>query len=156
MMVTIWVFVGIEGAVAISGRAKNERDVGKATIIAFVCVLTIYLLVSVLSMGVMPLSQLATLENPALAGVMEAAVGPWGAVLVNGGVVLSLVGAMLGYTVLASESPYEAAVQGVFVKAFARTNKRGAPIVTLVVTNLVVEAFLVTMPFSKEIGRAHV
>ena len=42
-----------------------------------------------------------------------------------------------------------AAVQGVFVKAFARTNKRGAPIVTLVVTNLVVEAFLVTMPFSK-------
>ncbi len=149
MMITIWVFVGIEGAVAISGRAKHEHDVGKATVIAFVCVLTIYLLVSVLSMGVMPLSQLATLENPALAGVMEAAVGPWGAVLVNGGVVLSLVGAMLGYTVLASESPYEAAVQGVFVKAFARTNKRGAPIVTLVVTNLVVEAFLVTMPFSK-------
>ena len=131
MMITIWVFVGIEGAVAISGRAKHEHDVGKATVIAFVCVLTIYLLVSVLSMGVMPLSQLATLENPALAGVMEAAVGPWGAVLVNGGVVLSLVGAMLGYTVLASESPYEAAVQGVFVKAFARTNKRGAPIVTL-------------------------
>ena len=68
-------FVGIEGAVAISGRAKHEHDVGKATVIAFVCVLTIYLLVSVLSMGVMPLSQLATLENPALAGVMEAAGG---------------------------------------------------------------------------------
>lgn len=42
MMITIWVFVGIEGAVAISGRAKKERDVGKATIIAFVCVLSIY------------------------------------------------------------------------------------------------------------------
>ncbi len=148
MMVTIWVFVGIEGAVAISGRAKKERDVGKATVIAFVCVLTIYLLVSVLSMGVMPLSELAELENPALAGVMEAAVGQWGAILINCGVVLSLVGAMLGYTVLSSESPYEAAEQGVFIKAFAKTNKKGAPIVTLVVTNIIIEAFLVIMLFS--------
>ena len=148
MMVTIWVFVGIEGAVAISGRAKKERDVGKATIIAFVCVLTIYLLVSVLSMGVMPLSDLALLENPALAGVMEVAVGQWGAVLINCGVVLSLVGAMLGYTVLSSESPFEAAEQGVFIKAFAKTNKKGAPIVTLVVTNIIIEAFLVIMLFS--------
>ena len=75
MMITIWVFVGIEGAVAISGRAKKERDVGKATIIAFICVLTLYLTVSILSMGVMPLSELANLENPALAYVMQAAVG---------------------------------------------------------------------------------
>ena len=148
MMITIWVFVGIEGAVAISGRAKKERDVGKATIIAFVCVLAIYLMVSMLSMGVMPLSQLAQLENPALAGVMEYAVGPWGAMLINGGVVLSLVGAMLGYTVLSSESPYEAAEQGVFIKAFAKTNKKGAPIVTLVVTNIIIEVFLVLMLFS--------
>lgn len=148
MMVTIWVFVGIEGAVAISGRAKKERDVGKATIIAFVCVLSIYLMVSVLSMGVMPMSELAQLENPALAGVMEHAVGQWGAILINGGVVLSLVGAMLGYTVLSSESPYEAAEQGVFIKAFAKTNKKGAPIVTLVVTNLIIEVFYVVMLFS--------
>ena len=148
MMVTIWVFVGIEGAVAISGRAKKARDVGKATIVAFCCVLTIYLLVSTLSMGVMPLSELSELGNPALAGVMERAVGPWGALLINGGVILSLVGAMLGYTVLTSESPYEAATQGVFVKAFAKTNKKGAPIVTLVVTNVIVEVFLVVMLFS--------
>ena len=148
MMITIWVFVGIEGAVAISGRAKKERDVGKATIIAFICVLSIYLMVSMLSMGVMPLSQLAELPNPALAGVLEYAVGPWGATLINGGVVLSLVGAMLGYTVLSSESPFEAAEQGVFIKAFAKTNKKGAPIVTLIVTNLVVEAFLIIMLFS--------
>ncbi|MFR7737983.1 MAG: APC family permease, partial [Eggerthella lenta] len=111
-------------------------------------VLSIYLMVSVLSMGVMPLSELAQLENPALAGVMEHAVGQWGAILINGGVVLSLVGAMLGYTVLSSESPYEAAEQGVFIKAFAKTNKKGAPIVTLVVTNVIIEAFLVVMLFS--------
>ncbi len=148
MMVTIWVFVGIEGAIAISGRAKKTTDVGKATIIAFCCVLTIYLLVSILSMGVMPMSELAQLENPSLAGVMEAAVGPWGALLINGGVVLSLIGAMLGYTVLTSESPYEAATEGVFLKAFAKTNKKGAPIVTLIVSNIIIEIFLIVMLFS--------
>ena len=150
MTVTIWVFLGIEGAVAISGRAKKDKDVGKATIIAFCCVLAIYLMVSTLSMGVMPLSELAELSNPALAGVMERAVGSWGATLINAGVVLSLVGAMLGYTVLSAESPYEAAAQGSFVKAFAKTNKKGAPIVTLIVTNCIIEAFLILMLFSDQ------
>lgn len=148
MMVTIWVFIGIEGAVAISGRAKKSKDVGKATIIAFVCVLSLYMMVSLLSMGVMPLSELANLENPALAYVMEAAVGPWGAVLINFAVSLSLIGAMLGYTVLTSESPFEAAQEGVFVKAFAKVNKKGAPVVTLVVTNIVIELFLITWLFT--------
>ena len=147
MMVTIWVFIGIEGAVAISGRAKKAKDVGKATIIAFICVLTLYLTVSILSMGVMPLSELselANLENPALAYVMQAAVGDWGAVLINFAVSLSLIGAMLGYTVLASESPFEAAEEGVFIRAFAKTNDKGAPVVTLVVTNIIIELFLIT------------
>ncbi|MCD8316968.1 MAG: basic amino acid/polyamine antiporter, partial [Eggerthellaceae bacterium] len=144
MMVTIWVFVGIEGAIAISGRARKSRDVGKATIIAFICVLCIYLMVAMLSMGVLPLSDLANLQNPALAYVMEAAVGQWGAVLINFGVSLSLIGAMLGYVVLCSESPFEAAERGVFVKQFAKTNDKHAPIVTLVVTNIIVEIFLLS------------
>ncbi len=148
MMVTIWVFVGIEGVVAISGRALKDSDVGKATIIAFVCVLALYLMISVLSMGVMPMSDLANLSNPALAGVLEYAVGPAGATLINVGVVISLVGAMLGYTVLSAESPFEAAEQGGFIKAFAKTNKKEAPVVTLVVTNIIIEIFLIIMMFS--------
>jgi arginine:ornithine antiporter/lysine permease len=148
MMVTIWVFIGIEGAVAISGRARKSKDVGKATITAFVCVLTLYMMVSLLSMGVMPLSDLATLENPALAYVMQAAVGDWGAILINFAVSLSLIGAMLGYTVLASESPFEAAEEGVFIRAFTKTNKKGAPVVTLVVTNCIIELFLITWLFT--------
>ncbi len=148
LMVTLWVFVGVEGAIAISGRAKYDNDVGKATIIAFCCVLVIYVMVCMLSMGVMPLSDLAELDNPSMAGVMQEVVGPWGAILINGGVALSLVGSLLGYTVLSCESPYEAATQGVFIKAFAKTNKNGAPIVTLIVTNVIVEFFLIVMTFN--------
>ena len=38
MLVTVWVFTGIEGAVVFSGRA-NRKDVGTATVIGLVSVL---------------------------------------------------------------------------------------------------------------------
>lgn len=148
--VSIWIFLGIEGAVAISGRAKSTRDVGRATVIAFFGILAIYLLVSILSMGVMPRAELAALANPSMAGVLEAVVGPWGAALVSLGVALSLLGAMLGYTIISSECPHEAAEQGVFPKIFAKKNKNGAPIVTLTITCLIVQAFLVVILFSEQ------
>jgi arginine:ornithine antiporter/lysine permease len=146
---TIWVFIGIEGAVAISGRAESDHDVGRATIVAFVCVLIIYLLISLLGLGVMPIEDLAALDNPPLAGLMEVAVGSWGATLINFGVVLSLVGSMLGYTVLTSEVPFEAAQTGAgFPKAFAKSNEKGAPITTLIVSGVIVEVFLFVMMVS--------
>ncbi len=148
--VSIWIFLGIEGAVAISGRAKYSKDVGRATVTAFVGILCIYLLVSILSMGVMPRAELAELSNPSMAGVLEAVVGPWGAALINLGVALSLLGAMLGYTIISSECPHEAAKQGVFPKVFAKENRKGAPVVTLTVTCLIVQAFLVIILFSEQ------
>ena len=51
-------------------------------------------------MGVMPAKELAELPNPSLGGVLEAVVGPWGASLVNIGVIISLGGALFSYTTL--------------------------------------------------------
>ena len=33
MLVTVWVFIGIEGAVVFSGRARRRKDVGRATVL---------------------------------------------------------------------------------------------------------------------------
>ena len=35
MLVTLWVFIGIEGASVYSSRAANREDVGRATVIGF-------------------------------------------------------------------------------------------------------------------------
>ena len=35
MLVTLWAFIGIEGAVVLSGRAKTPQSVGRATILGF-------------------------------------------------------------------------------------------------------------------------
>lgn len=124
---TVWIFIGIEGAVVLSGRGKNTRVSGQATIISFASLFVLYFLISFLSMGVMPAEELANLGNPPLAGVLEAVVGPWGAALVNLGVVVSLGGAMFSYTILCVDSAYGPAQQGAFPEGLAKTNKFKAP-----------------------------
>jgi len=146
---TVWAFIGIEGAVVISGRAKRSKDVGKATITAFLCVIAIYIMVSMLSMGVMPRAELAELGNPPMASILKSVVGPWGAALVNIGVIISLAGATLGYTIIAAECPYLAAKNGVFSKVFAKENKNGAPVNSLYLTNGIIQLFLIIIYFNE-------
>lgn len=91
MIALVWVFTGIEGAVVISGRAKYVRDVGRSTALGFAAVFTLYLIISMLSLGIMPREEMAQLATPSMAGILERAIGPVGAAIVNLGVILSLV-----------------------------------------------------------------
>lgn len=74
--------------------------------------------------------------------------------------VLSLLGAMLGYVIIAAETPFEAARQGVFPKSFARTNKNERPSVSSRPASrscsLIVSVFLlVHVPILLRVRRVH-
>lgn len=146
---TVWAFIGVEGAVVLSARARRAEDVGRASLTGFLGILSLYVIVAVLSMGVMTTEELAQLDNPQMAQILEAVVGSWGAKLVNIGVIISILGALLGWTIIAAECPYEAARQGVFTKAFARSNKNGSPATALIITNIIIQAFLLIILFSE-------
>lgn len=146
---TVWSFIGVEGAVVLSGRAKKSSDVGKASMTGFLGLLAIYVMVAVLSMGAMPAEEMAALKNPQMAGILSSVVGDWGAVLVNIGVILSLAGALLGWTILAADCPFSAAQQGVFMKAFAKSNKNGSPSFSLFATNGIVQLFIILIYFNR-------
>ena len=98
-------FIGVEGAVVLSGRAKNSRDVGKATVLGLILVMSIYILISVLSMGAMTRGELSVLETPSMGHVLEHVVGTWGAVAINIGLVASLVGTLIGWFYLFLKFP---------------------------------------------------
>ena len=149
MLVTLWVFIGVEGAVVISGRAAKRGDVGKATVVGLVGVLAIYVLISLLSLGVLSRPELAGLDNPSMAYVLEAAVGGWGAALINLGLCVSLFGAWLGWTLLAAEIPFVAAKDGTLPRLFAAQNKRGSPAASLWITNGLVQLFLLITLFAQ-------
>lgn len=142
MIALVWVFTGIEGAVVISGRAKYVRDVGRSTALGFAAVFTLYLIISMLSLGYAARGD-GTACNALHGGNSRVRNRSVGAAIVNLGVILSLVGALLGYVIIASETPFEAARQGSFPLAFAKTNKHDAPVVTVLVSSGITQLFLI-------------
>ena len=148
MLVTVWIFTGIEGAVVFSSRAKSKKDVGTATVIGLTSVLIIYFLMTVLAQGVIQQNHLGDLSHPSMAQVLAHIVGHWGAIFVNIGLIISVLGAWLGWTLLAGELPYVVAKNDLFPKWFAKENRNGAPVNSLLITNILVQLFLISMLFT--------
>ncbi|UOB23019.1 arginine-ornithine antiporter [Pseudomonas orientalis] len=148
MLVTVWVFIGIEGASIFSSRAEKRSDVGKATVIGFITVLLFLMLVNVLSLGIMTQPELAKLQNPSMAAVLEHVVGHWGAVLISVGLIISLLGALLSWVLLCAEIMFAAAKDHTMPEFLRRENANHVPVNALWLTNAMVQLFLVITLFS--------
>ncbi|KOO03542.1 basic amino acid/polyamine antiporter [Vibrio nereis] len=148
MLVTVWVFIGIEGAVVVSGRARNRKDIGRATILGLLTALAIYVFVTLLSMGVIKPTELAEYQNPSMAKVLTHILGPWGQYIISVGLLISVCGAFLSWTVLASEAPYLCAKEKMFPKAYAKLNKAGSPVKPLTLTNIWIQVSLIVVMFA--------
>lgn len=149
MLVTLWVFIGIEGAVVVSGRAKKISDVGKATIIGLVGTLLVYILISVMALGSMNSVDVGQLKTPSLAYLLENIVGKWGAIFINIGLIISLFGSLLGWSLLAAEIPFVAGKDKSLPKIFEKENEHGSPSGSLWVTNGLIQLCLIITLFSK-------
>ncbi|MRJ22300.1 arginine-ornithine antiporter [Pseudomonas haemolytica] len=148
MLVTVWVFIGIEGASIFSSRAEKRSDVGKATVIGFITVLLFLMLVNVLSLGIMTQPELAKLQNPSMAAVLEHVVGHWGAVLISVGLIISLLGALLSWVLLCAEIMFAAAKDHTMPEFLRKENANHVPVNALWLTNAMVQIFLVITLFS--------
>jgi arginine:ornithine antiporter/lysine permease len=150
MLVTVFVFLGIEGASVYSRYARSREDVGKATVLGFLGVLCLLVLVTVLSYGILSRSDLADLREPSMAGILEAIVGPWGTVFISSGLLISVLGAYLSWSLLAAEVAYTAAKTKSMPHFLAHENENQVPSTALLLTNLLVQFFLITTLFSQE------
>jgi arginine:ornithine antiporter / lysine permease len=149
MLVTVWVFIGIEGASVYSARAKNREDVGRATMLGFLICLVLLMSVSLLSLGIYTQPELAALKNPSMALVLEKAVGSWGAIAIYIGLIISVGGGFLAWTLLAAESLFTPAKGGVMPTWLAQKNTNDVPANALWLTNGMVQLFLIITLFSK-------
>ncbi len=154
MMVTLWCFIGIEGAVVIAGRARRSSDVGRATVIGLLLALVLYILLSVLSFGLMHQPELAQLKDPSSAYLLYHLVGEWGIDFVNISVIISVGGAWIAWTILVAEVPYEAAREGVLPKIFRRVNTKEAPMAALYISSIIMTIFVVLVVLAKNVYMA--
>ncbi|ALE89369.1 arginine-ornithine antiporter [Pseudomonas versuta] len=143
MLVTVFVFIGIEGASVYSGRAEKRSDVGKATVIGFLGVLALLVLVNVLSLGIMTQPELANLQNPSMAGVLKHVVGEWGAILISIGLVISLLGALLSWALLCAEILFATSRDKTMPAFLKKENANHVPVNALWLTNVMIQIFLI-------------
>lgn len=150
MLVTVFVFLGIEGASVYSRYAKKRSHVGVATILGFVGVTSLMVLVTLLPYAVLPRAEIAEMRQPSMAVVLEAVVGHWGAVFISIGLLVSVLGAYLAWSLIAAEVLYVAARNEDMPKIFGTENKNQTPAAALWLTNIVVQLFVISTYWSRD------
>jgi arginine:ornithine antiporter/lysine permease len=150
MLVTVFVFLGIEGASVYSRYAKKRSDVGAATILGFLGVTTLMVLVTMLPYAVLQRADIAGMRQPSMATVLEAVVGPWGAVFVSCGLIVSVLGAYLAWSLICAEVLFSAAKTKDMPKIFATENQNKVPAAALWMTNIVVQLFVISTYWSQD------
>lgn len=150
MMVTVFVFIGIEGASVYSRYAKNRRDVGRATVIGFLGVLALFASITMLSYGILPRVELAALSDPSVGSVLASVVGDWGALLVGAGLIVSVLGAYLAWTLMCAEVLFLAAKNQDMPKFLAKENTNNVPSNALLLTSAMIQTILIITIFSDD------
>lgn len=150
MLVTVFVFLGVEGASVYSRHAKRREDVGRATILGFLMVLSIFASVTIVSYGILPYNELAELRQPSMASVLETAVGDWGKVFVSVGLIVSVLGAYLAWTLMAAEVLFVAAGDDDMPRFLGRSNSRDVPGPALLMSTILVQVMLIVTMFSED------
>jgi arginine:ornithine antiporter/lysine permease len=150
MMVTVFVFLGIEGASVYSRYAKERSDVGAATIMGFVIVTTLMVLVTMVPYGALQRAEIAGMGQPSMAGVLQAVVGPWGAVFISVGVLVSVLGAYLAWALICAEVMFAAAKNQDMPRVFATENKKKVPVAAMWATSIVIQVIVITTYWSND------
>lgn len=151
MLVTLWCFIGIEGAVMFAGRARKPSDVGRATISGFLIAWVLYVLVSLLCYGAMSRARIAGLHDPSVAYALRFVFGEWAYWAVIISVILSILGVWIAWTIVGAEVPYGATRCGIFPKSFKRCNRHGIPVWGLLISSVVMEGFFIIVLLAEDV-----
>ena len=146
---TLWAFVGLESATVAAGELKDpEKNVKKSTIYGIIIAATIYLLISIGSMGAMSNAELAQSSAP-LTDILRHSLGNEVGKLLTIAVVVCILGTVIGWLLSTARVGYAAGVDGVFPKFFGKINdKTGTPVNSLIFGSILVNILLI-MNFQK-------
>ncbi|WP_371645345.1 MULTISPECIES: amino acid permease [unclassified Streptomyces] len=138
--ILLFSYLGVESAAVSAGEVRDPaRNVGRATVLGTIGAAAVYLLGTVSVFGLVPHEKLVSSQAPftdavnAMFSADAGSGGTWGGTLVACAAVISMLGALNGWTLLSAQTPYAAARDGLFPKVF-ETKKRGVPVAGVLVT----------------------
>ncbi|MFD9793572.1 amino acid permease [Streptomyces sp. NPDC059070] len=132
--ILLFSYLGVESAAVSAGEVRDpRRNVGRATVLGTIGAALIYLLGTLSVFGTVPHDRLVDSTAPFTDAVDTMFGGGWGGTAVAVAALVSMVGALNGWTLLSAQTPYAAARDGLFPQVFARKN-RGVPTAGVLVT----------------------
>ncbi|MCJ8013511.1 amino acid permease [Paenibacillus sp. KQZ6P-2] len=140
---TLWAFIGVESAMVFAARARRKQDIRRATIAGLLIAIVLYVGISILTMGLLTQDQLMASQNPLVDGI-STVLGPIGGKLLAGLGLISLLGSTIGWVLLSSEVPFQAAKLGVFLPSFSKENSKGMPTASLWISNALGQILLLS------------
>jgi APA family basic amino acid/polyamine antiporter len=124
---TLWAFLGMEsGTVPAEEVVDPVRTIPRATLLGTLIVTVVYVLGTVVVMGLVEPAALATSTAP-FADAARALLGPWGAYAMAAGAVVSTLGALNGWILISGQVPRAAARDGLLPGVFERLSSRATP-----------------------------
>lgn len=132
--ILLFSYLGVESAAVSAGEVRDpRRNVGRATILGTLAAAALYLLGTVSVFGLVAHDRLVDSAAPFSDAVNAMFGGAWGGAAVACMALVSMLGALNGWTLLSAQTPYAAARDGLFPQVFRR-KRRGVPTVGVAVT----------------------
>ncbi|MBT4708860.1 MAG: amino acid permease [Flavobacteriaceae bacterium] len=147
-VMTLYAFLGIECASIPAENIKNpEKNIPKATMIGTIVSTIIYIFGTVVLFGVLPTEIIINSPAP-FAEAGEIIGGKYAGYFVSAGAAISAIGALNGWILITSYMPMTMANDKLFPQVFKKKNKKGFPIISLLVGSILT-SFVMTMNFTE-------
>ncbi len=151
MLVTVWDFTGIEAACIFAMRAKKIQDIARATFLGAIVVCIIDATISILPFGMLSSNQIRNLPTPSTAGLLAHIYGVTSGDIVRITVVISVLGALLAWSMLATNMFYLAAEDKTMPKFMLKMNTKMVPVNCVLVSSLAAQIFIIIAFFTNAV-----
>lgn len=139
---TMFAYLGLESATVPAGDVRDpERTIPRSTMLGIVIAALLYVLGTIVVMGVVPRDDLVKSVAP-FADAARLMWGSWAATVIAVAVMVSSLGALNGWTLLMGQVPMAAAADGVFPATFGRLSPRGVPATGLMISSALATALV--------------
>jgi basic amino acid/polyamine antiporter, APA family len=132
---TMFAYLGLESATVPAGDVRDpKRTIPNATVLGIFIAALLYVLGTIVVLGVVPRDQLVTSIAP-FSDAARAMWGSWAANVVAVAVIVSSIGALNGWTLLMGQVPMAAARDHLFPEVFGRLSSRDVPAIGIMLSS---------------------
>jgi APA family basic amino acid/polyamine antiporter len=144
MSIALFSYLGVEVAAVAAGKVRNpEVNVPRATVLGTLATAAVYMLSLTAVFGILPASKLSGSTAPFSDAANTMFGGTWAGNVMAIAVIISGIGALVGWTMICAEMPLAAANDGLFPARFKQVSRANVPAFGIIASTLLASVAIV-------------